>query len=509
MSQNKTVDSIKVRMYRHGFGDCFLVSFMAEGSRCFSMLIDCGLKKNAANGNSLINEVVTDLKRELVHEGSLEPRLDVLVITHEHWDHLSAFLPTEDINHFKDFKIGQVWLPWTENPEDEEAVQINSRLRKGAVALGLGAAKLAKVEEEESELMARFGGGAAIAKGRSDFHQQLNEVLGFYGFSVKEVSENEIRFDPDGKVSIESQRAMENVIELGKSSNGILYLAPGSEVNGAGLPSGIKVHVLGPPRNSLIHKSNPSAGQNKETYFGFENGGLTGMVDGLLSMGLDNPNPTAPDPSRPFKQGRGMTVNEASQDSFFQQHYFNPEEKHRRIENSWLNVVGQFALQLDSATNNTSLVLAIELEKSGKILLFPGDAQVGSWLSWHAYEWNSQGSQKRTTQELLERTVLYKVSHHGSHNATVKEKGLEMMTHPDLVAMIPEKEKSYNGILHQPLMEELDRRCKGRVIVSADIQYPPEDLLTRKPNGLSEEDWENWKRDLHVQGNYVEYTVWG
>ena len=37
-------------------------------------------------------------------------------------------------------------------------------------------------------------------------------------------------------------------------------------------------------------------------------------------------------------------------------------------------------------TNNTSLALAFELiEKGrvGKVLLFPADAQVGNWLSWH------------------------------------------------------------------------------------------------------------------------------
>jgi hypothetical protein len=33
-----------------------------------------------------------------------------------------------------------------------------------------------------------------------------------------------------------------------------------------------------------------------------------------------------------------------------------------------------------------------------------------------------------TGPDLLARTVFYKVGHHGSHNATLREKGLEMMT---------------------------------------------------------------------------------
>ena len=47
------------------------------------------------------------------------------------------------------------------------------------------------------------------------------------------------------------------------------------------------------------------------------------------------------------------------------------------------------------------------------------------------------GKRQVTAEQLLNRTVLYKVGHHGSHNATLREKGLEMMTDADLVAMVP------------------------------------------------------------------------
>ena len=56
----------------------------------------------------------------------------------------------------------------------------------------------------------------------------------------------------------------------------------------------------------------------------------------------------------------------------------------RRINTDWMEAAGEFALQLDSYTNNTSLAFAIELGEpgKGKVLLFPGDAQLGNWLSW-------------------------------------------------------------------------------------------------------------------------------
>ena len=69
-----------------------------------------------------------------------------------------------------------------------------------------------------------------------------------------------------------------------------------------------------------------------------------------------------------------------------------------------------------------SLVLAIEFG-GGDVLLFAGDAQVGNWLSWQDLKWPDM-----TGPDLLARTVFYKVGHHGSHNATLREKGLEMMT---------------------------------------------------------------------------------
>ena len=55
----------------------------------------------------------------------------------------------------------------------------------------------------------------------------------------------------------------------------------------------------------------------------------------------------------------------------------------RRIDGDWAAGAAAFALQLDSDTNNTSLALAFELP-GGRVLLFPGDAQVGNWESWHA-----------------------------------------------------------------------------------------------------------------------------
>ena len=53
------------------------------------------------------------------------------------------------------------------------------------------------------------------------------------------------------------------------------------------------------------------------------------------------------------------------------------DEAWRRIDDDWLGASGEFALQLDSYTNNTSLVLAFELVNTKKVLLFVAYAQIG------------------------------------------------------------------------------------------------------------------------------------
>jgi hypothetical protein len=511
MSKN-AVDSVKVRMYRHGFGDCFLLSFCHGEQRVFSMVVDCGIKHNTKSETAPIADVIADLKKTLEPAGGGKPAIDVLAVTHEHWDHVAFFHPTDYPDYFKEFDIGQVWLAWTEDPKDEEAVTINSRLRDGAAALHLAAAHLHEAADEEAAQFQGFGFGE-VAAARAEFNAALNDVVGFYGAAVAKkgkTSSSGIKYKPNGKISVETEVAMTNVVKLGKHG-GIVYLNPGKMVEPRRLPAGVNVYVLGPPRSSMINKMNPSKGSAKETYLGIDNTGLTGFIDGVLRLGEPGkPKASAPDPEGPFGKGAGITSGKAESNPYFKQTYFAEDEKYRRIENTWLDAVGQFSLQLDGAINNTSLVLAIELEESGKVLLFPGDAQVGSWLSWHEHEWKVKRGAKTETvkaEDLLNNTVLYKVSHHGSHNATVKDKGLELMTHPELVAMIPEKEKSYNGILYKPLVDHLRKRCKGRVIISADVKFPPEDLLAKRPPELSAAEWKSFKADLTVEPLYVEYTI--
>jgi hypothetical protein len=173
---------------------------------------------------------------------------------------------------------------------------------------------------------------------------------------------------------------------------------------------------------------------------------------------------------------------------FFARHYFGdakaPDQSWRRIDDAFMDAAAEFALQLDNATNNTSLVLAFELVDSGKVLLFAADAQVGNWLSWQDVQWKLDANTTVTGPDLLQRTVFYKVGHHGSHNATLRAKGLELMQSAELVAFVPvnhqmAKAKGWGKMPLPKLMKELNTRTQGRV-VRADEDYVPQTSQGKK-----------------------------
>jgi hypothetical protein len=197
--------------------------------------------------------------------------------------------------------------------------------------------------------------------------------------------------------------------------------------------------------------------------------------------------------------------------------YYQAENEWRKIDTDWLNAAADLALQLDSDTNNTSLVLAIELIDSGKVLLFPGDAQVGNWLSWQYLSWTvktNQGVDQRvSTSDLLARTIFYKVGHHASHNATLKRCGLELMRSPDLVAAIPVDEEFARNKKPNPwdmpagaLYRRLQEKTKGRVL-RTDWRWP--DSAEPRPEGVTPGEWKVFKESVKLDENglFIDYFI--
>jgi hypothetical protein len=137
------------------------------------------------------------------------------------------------------------------------------------------------------------------------------------------------------------------------------------------------------------------------------------------------------------------------------------------------------AIDLDSHTNNSCLVLAFEFTDTNEVFLFPADAQVGNWLSWQDLKWKvraGSGTTEITGPDLLARTVFYKVGHHGSHNATLRQFGLEQMMSEELLAFIPvfeeeAKKNRWYSMPFPPLVDRLVQKTHGRLL-KADLDNP-------------------------------------
>ena len=214
-----------------------------------------------------------------------------------------------------------------------------------------------------------------------------------------------------------------------------------------------------------------------------------------------------PDRAAPFGHIHGVKM--SSQTDFpTQRLYLNEKEAWRKIDHDWLRLAGDLAIKLSSQLNNSSLVLAIELGKNGKVLLFPGDAEEGSWHTWRDLKWNLD-DRVVTMEDLLARTVVYKVGHHGSHNGTLIKGGLDKMTSTELTALISVDEKFATKkkdweIPDGYTLDEIRKQCRGRVL-RTDEKKP--DILSHKPQKLSDARWKHFKKRIKVEKNFIQYTV--
>jgi hypothetical protein len=105
------------------------------------------------------------------------------------------------------------------------------------------------------------------------------------------------------------------------------------------------------------------------------------------------------------------------------------------------------AIRLENAVNGTSLMMMFRFGSA--YLLFPGDAQWGTWqLVLADPVWRA----------LLAKTTFYKVGHHGSHNATPVE-FVEKLLPEGALAMVPTRlMKRWPYIPKLELLKGLDDR---------------------------------------------------
>ena len=341
-SAKASAREVVIRMYNVGFGDAFLVT-IPSGKQEYRMLFDCG-SVEASPAGARISDVAKQMIDDCTDPDGVA-RIDVLVATHRHKDHVSGFaVPAWD-----SVEVKEVWMPWTEHPTDAEARRIRELQGKLSMNLlaSLAAAPTANSPAGQSarELV------AAIADNANPLSNAVAMKRLHSGFS----GSAQRRFLPT------------------KGSDSRLILTDA-------LP-GIKVHVLGPSRDpEVIRDMDPPKG---ESYLRLRN-----AMPGSNTTG-----------SPPFAAEFVLAESAGA--------WVLTAEDRTAIASSGELSELAVAVSLDKAVNGTSLMLVLEV--AGTLLLFPGDAQWGTWKSALAdEEWT----------DLLQRVAFYKIGHHGSHNAT-------------------------------------------------------------------------------------------
>jgi len=392
--------TVTIRMYNPGFGDCFLIT-VAEAGRSWRMLVDCGVHAHGlfkADGKprgigAIVAAVIDQLAAESV-DGV--PAVDVVVATHRHADHISGFAD----DAWEAVRVGEVWVPFVENPDDPGTKALKGDLAaeaerlRGLVDHALGVAGRTR-ELALAHWFAVNSSGNAAATRRLVQGEFANRG------AVR------TRFLPD-------ENAAANVI--------------------ATPFDGVVVHVLGPSRDpERIKRMNPpksvqwleeadgesAADTDREDLFDAVYRVPAGEVEARV-------------PAELFKSRNAMRLNGLAYDQ-----------------------AGLLAAAsvLERSVNNTSVFFVLDVRRSR--FVFVGDSQQGAWE--HVLD-------DPASRALVTDAVFYKVGHHGSHNATPRRFVEEVLGDGATAMVPVGRVKAWaDSIPNEHLLEGLARR-RARVI---------------------------------------------
>lgn len=507
------ITNVKIRMYCLGTGDCFVLKYYSGTKEKFTMMIDCG---SCQGGPAEFKPYLDDLAKYVNN------KIDLLVITHEHNDHVNGFAKCPEI--FKAMTIKKAWFAWTEHPDDPGGRAKDLQQKKKKMQLAFANAFAAN-KNMDGKINADFKG---------DFNR-LNVLESHEAFMDGLQTLADINLPAAGKIGapLAGMTAIKQILKTKKTK--IEYLEPGTTETITGLP-GLKFHVLGPPYDSeSVYKHEKQGTDTYKKKMNFSD--FTLAANAFVNIDADAAESDIPfaeeyvvsdknipldDPTYDINQSFSLRTQLVRQavPNFDQniepviQAYNRPGDEYRKIDTDWLNSAGALALRLNSHINNTSLVLAVESEGPGKkVMLLPGDAEFGSWQSWHAIKkWDKKGKDgKHFVEDLLNRTVFYKVSHHLSFNGTALEKGINMMESDDLAAMVTMDRKriasKWKGTMpNKHLLNDLITRCKGKVFIMNEFQVKDAPSKTLDPASLGKGVYERKNFTGTKDPIYIQYS---
>lgn len=350
--------NIRVRMYRVGFGDFFLLTVPGKNGPAH-ILIDCGV--HAANIGS-IDECVKDMMKETSNH------LALVILTHYHADHMSGFASNSD--DFAQFDVGAVWITNRLDPDNPASSKFMAQLTTVAQQLQL----------------------------------QLGARADDAGIEARNKVENALGVSKNGGSNAKALKLLQGGF---KNKPPVYYFQGGdTPILPDELKGMITAEILGPsPKDS---GGEFAASDNKTEQY-------------LTALGEEGvPDAARVQPFDERKWSASAADYPASTfDEFPSKDKRTGASRLQDILTSMQpDALAAAADKLDGTLNNQSLVVLFSC--NGKKLLFVGDAQWGNWAYW-LYGKGVKGSDPGITdraKEILSSVDFYKVGHHGSTNAT-------------------------------------------------------------------------------------------
>ena len=141
-----------VRCFNVGCGDCTYVR-IPNGEDHFHVLIDCGSKESMGSG--VLEGAIKNLENELLPdaEEAGKKRLDLLVVTHRHDDHIKGFDP----KFFKKLAIKNIWITAAMDESHEQAKGVQEVHAFASQAMRELAESGAWLSPELHQLVALYG----------------------------------------------------------------------------------------------------------------------------------------------------------------------------------------------------------------------------------------------------------------------------------------------------------------------------------------------------------------
>lgn len=421
--------TLHVRMYRMGFGDCFLLSLRGGDGRDRHILIDCG---SITDGKDQVSRVAQDvIKTCTPRQGP--PTIDLVVCTHRHRDHVGGFKDPA----WRNVQVGAVWMPWTEDPDDLDA----TRIRNGQSSFALALARAVGP--------AAFDADASPLEDAADGVDDVNALAMALNALTNEAAMTTLHRGFAGAPPRTFLPLKDTVCEA--------RTLPG-------VP-GLKIHVLGPPRSEVAMASMQPP--HDEVF-------LTRMARRAAAKAAPAPDaPPVPEPQGAFRASWRLpkdAVNHAKMGWTFE------SADERAVNLLAEEPDGDLAAAIDRAVNNTSLILMFEI--GDQWLLFPGDAQWGGWEA---------ALDEPRCARLLARTTFYKVGHHGSENATPRSL-VEQVIRGPYTAFLPTRSMTqWPNIPRGPLVDAMTAR--SAVVVRSDDEAAATNAAFKVEPGLYIE-WE-------------------